>query len=316
MDISPNGDVILVVGPHKERLRVHSICLGSASDVFKAMFTPHWREGQGLSEQSPKEVYLAEDNALAMRTVLSIIHHRNDQVPLALAPWEVLQIAITMDTYDLRVALKYASPQWFQPKDELDKSGMGYLVAAGYLLDDMEAFTKCTLALILNYTGSYWELFDDEDIYQVVPPRVFCEYYHLALYAELQLISLVLLEERRSQLRAEIHELLDKLQTTTCERCEWSAIRRKQYTALAQKYRPLQLLEVPVSRVIRDAEVLTRDGAAHKQHPGPIRSFYLEKLPHEETFAGKVEKLRNRAAICLDCLGSNGFEKCISIQHG
>jgi hypothetical protein len=49
-DISPDGDVVLVVGPRNVRLRIHSQCLRCASKVFGAMFGPHWSEGQGLSK--------------------------------------------------------------------------------------------------------------------------------------------------------------------------------------------------------------------------------------------------------------------------
>jgi hypothetical protein len=44
-DISPDGDVVLVVGPRNVRLRIQSQCLRCASKVFGAMFGPTWSEG-------------------------------------------------------------------------------------------------------------------------------------------------------------------------------------------------------------------------------------------------------------------------------
>jgi BTB/POZ domain len=45
-----DGDVILVVGPEEKKFQVHSIVLGTASTVFRAMFGPHFSEGQWTSE--------------------------------------------------------------------------------------------------------------------------------------------------------------------------------------------------------------------------------------------------------------------------
>jgi hypothetical protein len=138
------------------------------------MFGPHWSEGQDLSKEFPKEVPLTEDDADAMRTICCVIHHRNDAVPQALTTSEVLQIAIEADKYDCRIALKYASIQWLQPRDNADMVEQGYLMAAAYLIGNMETFAAHTLALILHYAGSYLELLDKELIGQTVPWKVFC----------------------------------------------------------------------------------------------------------------------------------------------
>jgi hypothetical protein len=110
-DISPDGDVVLVVGSRNVRLRIQSQCLRCASKVFGAMFGPHWSEGQGFSKESPREVPLVEDDADALRTICCVLHHRNDDVPQSLTPKEVLQIAIEADKYGLNITLKYARVQ-------------------------------------------------------------------------------------------------------------------------------------------------------------------------------------------------------------
>jgi hypothetical protein len=91
-DISPDGGVVLVVGPRKVLLRIQSQCLRRASKVFGAMFRPHWSEGQGLSKESPPEVPLVDNDADALRTICCVIHHRNDVVPQSLTPKEVLKL--------------------------------------------------------------------------------------------------------------------------------------------------------------------------------------------------------------------------------
>jgi len=172
-DISPDGDVVLVVGPRSIRLRIHSQCLKCASKVFGAMFGPHWSEGQGLSKESPREVPLVEDDADDLRTICCVIHHRNDDVPQSLTPREVLQIAIEANKYDLNVALKYAFAQWLKPRENADRVDMGYLLAAAFLFGDMDTFVEHSLVLILHYKGSYLEFLDDEITSQILPWKTF-----------------------------------------------------------------------------------------------------------------------------------------------
>jgi hypothetical protein len=117
------------------------------------MFGPNWSEGQGFSKESIWEVPLVEDDVDALRTICCVIHHRNDDVPQALTPKEVLQIAIEADKYDLSVALKYASAKWLKPRGNADKVDIGYLMAVAFLFGDMDTLAAHTLALILHYKG-------------------------------------------------------------------------------------------------------------------------------------------------------------------
>lgn len=176
VDISPNGDVVLIVGPQSVRMRVHSRCLSSASKVFGAMFSSRWREGQDLSEEFPKEVQLDEDDAGALHTICCVVHHRNNDLPQVITPLEVLQIAIAADKYDLSVALRFASAQWLQSKGDLDKTEMGCLLAAAFLFGDTEMFEAHSLALILNYEGSYMEFIADQTLSQALPYEAVCAY--------------------------------------------------------------------------------------------------------------------------------------------
>jgi hypothetical protein len=173
-DIAPDGDVVLVVGPQNVRLRIQSQVLRCASKVFSAMFGPTWSEGQGLSNEYPREVRLVEDDADALRIICSVMHHRNDDVPQSPTPKEVLQIAIEADKYDLNIALKYVRAQWLKPSGKPGREDMGYLLAAAFLFGDMDMFVAHALALILHYTGSYLEFSDDEITGQILPWKTFC----------------------------------------------------------------------------------------------------------------------------------------------
>jgi hypothetical protein len=176
-DISPDGDIVLVVGPRNVRLRIQSQVLRYASKVFGAMFGPTWSKGQGLSKESPREVRLVEDDADALQIICCVIHHRNNNVPQSLIPKEVLQIAIEADKYDLNVALKYARVQWLKPRGRPERVDMGYLLAAAFLFGDIDMFVAHALELILHYTGSYLEFLDDEITSPTVPWKTFCNVY-------------------------------------------------------------------------------------------------------------------------------------------
>lgn len=175
INVSPLGDVVLIIGTEKARLRVNSPCLVSSSKVFATMFS-RWPKGEGLSKEHSKEVPLVEDDADAIRIICCVIHHRNDIVPQSFTPREVLQIAIVADKYDFWVALKYAMVQWLQPGESSDVLDMGYLMAAAFVFGDMELFVVHTMNLILHHSGSYVELVDNAIINHIVPSKTFCKY--------------------------------------------------------------------------------------------------------------------------------------------
>lgn len=173
-DITSDGDLILVVGEQKARLRVHSQCLSCASKVFAAMFGPNWSEGNSLSKEFPKEIPLIEDDADAMYSICCVVHHRNDIMPETLSPQEILQVAIAADKYDLHNALIYARAQWLQSRDPTDPIELAYLMAAAFLFEDMHMFIGHSLALILDYKGSYIKLLGDPILCRILPDITTC----------------------------------------------------------------------------------------------------------------------------------------------
>jgi hypothetical protein len=172
VDISPMGDTILIVGPDFLRLRVHSQCLQSASEVFLAMFRPDWDRYQSRSFKSPAEISLPKDDADAMQTIGCVIHHRNNLLPEDLTAKDVLQIAILVDKYDLRVALNFAMLKWLKPRSPVGLVETGRLLAAAFLLDSAEAFMTHIKTLVLEQGKSYLVMMKDELISQVLPLEI------------------------------------------------------------------------------------------------------------------------------------------------
>ena len=175
-EIAANGDVILVVGPTRRRLRVRSSSLRDVSDHFRAMFGPDFSEGQDLSADRPKEVSWPDDDADAVEVICNVIHHRNNAVPETLDHAKVFKIAVTSDKCLCVVAMKHASTRLLEPTETMDISGLGQLMASAYLLDNPRAFSEITLAMILRHGGSYLELAEpDHGLVDFIPMRIFCK---------------------------------------------------------------------------------------------------------------------------------------------
>lgn len=172
--ITSDGDTILVIGPDEARLCVQSCLLQAASKVFKAMFGPHYKEGQrsGLSG-SMKEIPLPEDDVDAMTIICAVIHHRNDMILGEMSSSKVLQISVVADKYDCKVALKHATHHWLDHQNVVSMEELMELMTAAYLLDQAEAFSAITYTLMMKHTGSYLSFAQDQMDFGM-PWEVFC----------------------------------------------------------------------------------------------------------------------------------------------
>ncbi|KAH7012529.1 uncharacterized protein B0I36DRAFT_355925 [Microdochium trichocladiopsis] len=103
-----------------------------------------------LSSDNPKTVELPEDNFQAMLFICRVIHHRNELVPRAIDPADLLHVATAIDKYGMSVALKFALAQWLHVEDSMDMTSMGYIMAASYRLADEEVFVKLRMSHILR----------------------------------------------------------------------------------------------------------------------------------------------------------------------
>lgn len=173
-EIAADGDVILIVGITKKRLRVRSVLLKSASKVFAAMLGLYFSEGQDICSDHPKEIPLPEDDVAAMQTICEVMHHRNDAASDLLASSDVLQVAIAANKYDCLNTLRYASAHWLKLTKPSNMQDLLALMAAAYLFDSAQAFGEITNALILDHKDSYIPLAQGEDD-SILPWRVFCE---------------------------------------------------------------------------------------------------------------------------------------------
>lgn len=76
VEISPNGDVILIInrGDAEKRLRVSSEVLKAASPVFQSMLSPPYREAMDLLENGEVTIPLPEDDGQLLEIIMTVVH--------------------------------------------------------------------------------------------------------------------------------------------------------------------------------------------------------------------------------------------------
>ncbi|KAF5979466.1 hypothetical protein FCOIX_5294 [Fusarium coicis] len=168
VDIVPDGDTILVVGPDKTKLRVKSKFLMAASKPFSAMLGPNWKEGHDIRQRGGShEVSLPDDNATAMEIICSVIHFQNDKIPQTLPASDVLAVTLAADKYDCLNAIQLAQKAWLRDL-KVKPEELMLFAAVAYLIRDAQAFKEITAALVLNHHGSYLAL-SGEDTESIMP---------------------------------------------------------------------------------------------------------------------------------------------------
>ena len=174
-EIAPTGDIILVVGAVEDRLRVHSLCMRTASTVFDAMFGPHFLEGQPSTDSAPKEILMPDDNTNAMVFICNVIHHRNDMLPDVLQPADLADIASAADKYDCLLTLKYTISQWLDWEEPVASSSLGSILMAAYLFDNSNAFQRVTRRLVTGLSEPNHGLIKEERD-TVMPWTINCKF--------------------------------------------------------------------------------------------------------------------------------------------
>lgn len=90
----------------KSRFRVSSKHLALASVYFEKMFTPQWREGQGLSTNGSMELKMPDTDPDALLIILNIIHLRRRSVPSSMSLELLTELAVLTDYFQCHEALE------------------------------------------------------------------------------------------------------------------------------------------------------------------------------------------------------------------
>ncbi|OBS22796.1 hypothetical protein FPOA_09123 [Fusarium poae] len=286
IEIDPDGDIILLVGPDKTKLRVRSILLMAASKPFSAMLGPQWKEGHDMREQHGRfELPLPDDNAAALEIICYVIHYQNDKLPQTLAANDILAIAMTADKYDFVNALRFASESWFRTFGDEPES-LVLLTASAYIFRNAQAFSEITRALVLNYSGSYLNLRTDE-VESVMPWRVF-----------------FLLEEQRGFARMKLsHILVSGGGADLCfNECDWTSKYTHAYRRALQSefLLPGDLQSHSISRALEKSEMMT--DPVFEERSGRCKFGYNHEAPaYREDRRRDLDNLIKKLGLCLHC---------------
>ncbi|KAF2089231.1 hypothetical protein K490DRAFT_16351, partial [Saccharata proteae CBS 121410] len=159
-ELHSEGDIVFLVGPGEDRLRVHSLFIKAASPVFCAMFGSHFSEGRNLASNDIKEVTLPDDDYDALTVLFAIIHHRLDIIPQNLNVNQIYNISVLVDKYRCVEVVSFAGTNfaayyWLHRKLPSDLQNLGYLMVSAYLFNDEAVFNKVTRNMICNHVDSF-----------------------------------------------------------------------------------------------------------------------------------------------------------------
>ena len=165
VQVDPKGDVILELTLHggMKRLLVSSKILSMVSPVFAAMFSSQFKEG--LHNTTPgivPTVSLPEDDAITFEIICNVVHFRHKYVSVDLPCEQLINIAVTVDKYELREAVYTYSVLWLVSaiKRCTDQPLViwSQLLFVCYVLDTPAEFAKISWEIVLYHVGPYISL--------------------------------------------------------------------------------------------------------------------------------------------------------------
>jgi len=85
---------------------------------------------------------------------------------------------------------------------------------------------------------------------------------------------------------------------------------------VAGEYTPLKMLEVPISDIVKKMENVSSEDMGRTYHSGIYNSsYYHEALTYNKTLLGKLETMKRKASICLDCVRNGDGATPCRFQH-
>lgn len=231
--IAPDGDVILVIGtPASAKLLVSSATLKRTSQVFAAMLSSRYREGQeaGTSE-SPKEIPLPDDETVAMTSMCNLLHGK--RLEKTLGSDRILELAIVVDKYACAEALHYQSQatllQWLDQVSGCQAGSYCRIAAASYLLGQACAFQRATRRLVEHTSEDNTTLMKD-DCGKMLPVSVFCKYR--AAKSTLVILELINCSRNRMEKNRSVQQ--DLYRVTTARHSRLRSVRCQESPARQQ----------------------------------------------------------------------------------
>ncbi|KAH0432379.1 BTB/POZ domain-containing protein [Colletotrichum camelliae] len=143
IDVAPDGDIIMVVGPEQRKFRGRQLRNNSQHGEIT-------------------KIKLPEDNADGMGTIFYLLHHRVDKIPDSFSALVLFQVGVAANKYDLVVTLKHtitgAIHRTINDGRELKDMRMldvWYLAITAACFDDAANFATLTLTLVWYYGNAF-----------------------------------------------------------------------------------------------------------------------------------------------------------------
>jgi hypothetical protein len=114
-------------------------------------------------------------------------------------------------------------------------------------------------------------------------------------------------------MRAELSQLLFEGKNSGCS-CGWGKNRSNKYALLLLNW-PLEMLEVSISDVVERMEKVSCEDMERTYHSSTYGGYYHEAPIHGETLSGKLETMKKKVSICLDCVRSDDAATSCRFQH-
>ncbi|KAK4893864.1 hypothetical protein LTR27_007890 [Elasticomyces elasticus] len=317
--IAADGDVIFNIGtPVVVRLRVSSSVLSRASSVFKTLLGPQFLEGSlDRSSQSPADIALPDDDALAIEDLCRLLHGEPASSLLEeLDSARIYKLAITIDKYDCTERLRFHSQAlllgFWDAYDGNDPNPcLVQMAAAAYLLNHVRGFSFATRHIIMNTNQDYSELFE-ADIAHVFP-----------------LAAILALGEKRTAAHAKVSFYMPRLGMPVCgSDCDnWESLYSEALCRMLETdYWPPSFQHDPVdgygAQVLKElVDCLKMKKSYARETPGCGHTGSVEEVTGSmfRDFAKKLEdSCRGLCLICvrggeraavlrMDCMGHSQY---------
>ncbi|UPL03939.1 hypothetical protein LCI18_014873 [Fusarium solani-melongenae] len=167
--VAPDGDVIFVLSEGTGKVQVQSSIMKSASPVFSAMLTGHFREGQMLHDAAaggqPVEIPLPGDDFEAFKLICIAIHRQASTTQYWPSEEMLMQVLQIADKYNLVDSIFLSMEFWarkYVPDPTLNHF---LLMIICHQIRSQELFQLFSRSLVLNHGGSFMSLAAENEQY-------------------------------------------------------------------------------------------------------------------------------------------------------
>lgn len=123
--------------------------------MFKALLSPHFKEGAELLSSNCVEIPLPDDNATSIVHLLRVLHFQNAEVPKELSPIEIFNMAVVTDKYECMDALRFVTTVWIESHlPSTAPAQLSILLESAYYFQDESLFQKVGHYLVWRSIGA------------------------------------------------------------------------------------------------------------------------------------------------------------------